>query len=171
MNRILGLIFFAIISLSSFAQGEIGKQRTLNGKVFFGGGIGLQFGTYTGIEISPIVGYRPIDNLYTGVRFTYQYIGGSGINYSQNVFGGSVFAKYILFDRLIAHVEYEGVHVWTSGDSFENYTDWYGTPLIGGGLYQKLGARSGMELLFLFDVSGSTNSIYSNPIIRLSFIL
>lgn len=170
MRRIFLFVICVFLSYGSIAQGEITKKRTLSDKIFLGGGIGLQFGSYTGIEIAPVVGYKPIDNLYTGVRLSYQYIGGSSINYSQNVWGGSLFAQYIIFDRIIAHTEYESLYVKTSWDFFPNEEFWANTPLIGGGLYQKLGPRSGMMLLALFDVRGDANSIYSNPIIRLSFI-
>ncbi|MCP4356260.1 MAG: hypothetical protein GY793_11690, partial [Proteobacteria bacterium] len=128
-----------ILSLLSYSQGEIKKQRTLNDKIFFGGGIGLQFGSYTGIEISPVIGYKPIDNLYTGLKLTYQYYGGSNTDWSQNVWGGSVFAEYVLLDRFVGHAEYEQLYVKESYDSgVASYEFWVETPLIGGGIYQKI---------------------------------
>lgn len=170
MRSVLFVIICLFLSSSVIAQGEISKKRTLSDKVFFGGGIGLQFGSYTGIEVAPVVGYKPVNNLYTGIRFSYQYIGGSSVSFSQNVWGGSLFAQYVLFDRLIAHAEYESLYVKTDWDYFPSEKFWANTPLIGGGLYQKIGERSAMVLLALFDVRGDVNSIYSNPIIRISFI-
>lgn len=170
MRKIYLILIGLFISGSIIAQGEIERTRTLSDKFFFGGGIGLQFGSYTGIEIAPIVGYRPVKNLNTGVRLSYQYIGGSAIDYSQNVWGGSLFAQYILFNRVIAHAEYESLFVKTTWDGWPDDNFWANTPLLGGGLYQKIGDRSGMVVLFLFDVRGNSKSIYSNPIIRISFI-
>lgn len=171
MKKTFLLTISIFIVLIVWGQGDIGKKRTLNDKVFFGGGIGLQFGSYTGIEIAPVIGYKPIKNLYTGLRLSYQYIGGSSISYTQNVFGGSLFAQYVIFDRIIAHAEYESLYVITDwDDSGPDDEFWANTPLIGGGLFQKMGNRSGMMVLFLFDVRGDVQSIYSNPIIRISFI-
>ncbi len=171
MKKTWLLLVVVAFSLTALAQGDIKKQRTLSDKIFFGGGIGLQFGSYIGVEISPVVGYKPLDNLYTGLKLTYQYYGGSSVPWSQNVWGGSVFAEYVLLDRFIGHVEYEQLYVKESYDSgAASYEYWIGTPLIGGGIYQKMGDRSAFVIMALFDVSGSSNSVYSNPIIRISFL-
>lgn len=166
------LLFFSFLS-DSYSQGAIEKKYRLSDKVFFGGGIGLQFGSYTGVDISPMIGYRVFPNFQTGLKLTYQYYGGSDIEWRQNVLGGSVFAQYILFDRIIAHGEYEVLNVRTDWDNrqYETQRRSYYSPLLGGGVYQKLGDRAAVMLLVLFDVSGSSNSPYQNPIVKLSIIL
>lgn len=168
---LIAIMFFT--NYNVYSQGAIKKQRKLSDKIFFGGGIGMQFGSYTGVDVSPMVGYRLINNLQTGIKFTYQYYGGSNVSWQQNVIGGSLFAQYIFFNKFIAHAEYEVLNVHTSwkNNQYEDTKQWFYTPLLGGGLYQKIGNRAAIMLLILYDVGGSTNSPYQNPIIKISVIL
>lgn len=174
LHSFLFTIFLFLLSFSDgYSQGAIEKKYRLSDKIFFGGGIGLQFGSYTGVDVSPMIGYRVFPNLQTGLKLTYQYYGGSNIEWRQNVLGGSVFAQYILFDKIITHAEYEVLSVRTDWENAQYPTQHrtYYSPLLGGGLYQKMGNRAAVMLLVLFDVSGSSNSPYQNPIIKLSVIL
>ncbi|MBM3405682.1 MAG: hypothetical protein FJY10_12440 [Bacteroidetes bacterium] len=93
-------------------------------RVHVGGNLGFQFGTVTGIVVSPDVSIRMIDRLYGGVGFTYQYYryknyyynqsNGKYFDFTSNVLGGRVFFQYYLsslFDNFLgnifAHTEYE----------------------------------------------------------------
>jgi len=89
-----------------------------------GGNIGFQFGTITGIMISPEVRIRTFDQLYVGVGFTYQYflyrdyywdnLNKEFLDFSSNVFGGRIYLRYYLRSlfsgwagNIFAHAEYE----------------------------------------------------------------
>jgi len=89
-----------------------------------GGQIGFQFGTVTGIVVSPDIKIRTIDQLFVGVRLMYEYYNyrdyyfdtrnGELIDNSSNVFGGGLYLRYYLrslfssfFGNFFAHVEYE----------------------------------------------------------------
>ncbi|MCX6282939.1 MAG: hypothetical protein NTW31_01690 [Bacteroidetes bacterium] len=89
-----------------------------------GGNLGFQFGTVTGIMISPEVRIRTIDQLYVGLGFTYQYfryrdyywddINKNYLDFSSNVYGGRIYLRYYLrsifhswVGNLFAHAEYE----------------------------------------------------------------
>jgi len=176
MKRFLLLILVLFICFTSYSQGKIKKKRTLNENVFLGGGLGLQFGSFTGIEISPMGGYKPIDDMYTGVKLTYQHISTIENEIVQNVYGGSIFAEYVIFDKIIGHVEFEtlSIHEDYLIDRISNTRIqeqfWYSAPLVGGGLYQEVGYRSALIVMALFDVSGSSKTIYNNPIIRITFL-
>lgn len=172
MKRITLLFYIAFFSIIVNGQGAIEKQSTLSDKIFFGGGIGLQFGTYTGIEISPMVGYKPVEQLYLALKGTYQYYKDNRMDYSTDIYGGSVLAMYVLFDRIILHAEYEGLSIDKS--FYYPYVDddrvWVGSPLVGIGIRQALGQRSAIMLSLLWNLNDNYYSPYSNPIIRVNFM-
>ncbi|MCX6252253.1 MAG: hypothetical protein NTX61_16075 [Bacteroidetes bacterium] len=93
-------------------------------RISVGGNVGFQFGTNTGIDISPKVMVRIVDQFYGGLGFTYEYsryknyyydtINRKYLNFDVNVYGGSIFLRYYLsslFDNwlgnIFAHTEYE----------------------------------------------------------------
>ncbi len=86
-------------------------QNNFWDRVYTGGGIGLQFGSQTFVNISPLVGYRLTEKLSVGLSATYIYYRYKNPNpaftYSSNIYGGSVFSRYLIFENLFAHVEYE----------------------------------------------------------------
>lgn len=181
MNNILRLLVILLLILTSIdlsAQGEIKKKRTLSDKVFFGAGLGMQFGTITAIETSPTVGYIPLENLYVGVKGTYEYYKDNRVsseNASTSIYGGSIFVTYAFFQNFLAYGEYEILSL--ESKYFDpNYL--YGdddrfllkSPLIGGGYIQSLGGRSKVMLLLLWNLDETYGSYYNNPILRISFI-
>jgi hypothetical protein len=124
----------ALLILTAFSLSAQDSIPTLSAKprnqdnfwrrVNIGGNLGFQFGTITGITVSPEVAIRTVDQLYVGFRFIYQYYyyrdclydrsTGQWIDYSSNLFGGGVFLRYYLsslFDNMLgnffAHTEYE----------------------------------------------------------------
>lgn len=93
-------------------------------RVSIGGNLGFQFGSVTGITISPEISIRTIDNLYVGFRMIYQYYNYKDyfwdndakqyLGYESSVYGGGIYLRYYLasiFDgflaNIFAHVEYE----------------------------------------------------------------
>jgi hypothetical protein len=169
-----------IILLSSFiwtanAQGPIEKKRHLSDKVFFGAGVGLQFGSATAIELTPMVGYIPVTNLYVGVKGKYEYYKNNSYNFTTDIYGGSVFTTYAVFQAGLLYVEYEALSLETEYfdplhyyGSYDRY--WQHTPLVGVGYLQSLGDRSKIMLLLLWNLNDTYNSYYSNPMLRISFL-
>ncbi len=143
-------------------------------RVFTGGGIGLQFGSQTFINVTPIFGYRLTDKLAAGVSATYMYYKYKDYNpaysYSSSTYGGSIFSRYLIFENLFAHVEYELLRMQIHDD----FSRLLGTQdvisvLVGGGYRQMLGERSSINLMLLYNLNETSYSPYQNPILRLSF--
>ncbi|TNF44384.1 MAG: hypothetical protein EP311_01250, partial [Cytophagales bacterium] len=89
-NKVFALILlgFAFIQLDAFAQREIyGDSTSLKDRMFFGGNLGLQFGTVTFIDISPLAGVMITPRLSAGAGITYQY-------YDDNRFQGANGSSY-----------------------------------------------------------------------------
>jgi len=168
-------ILMVLFASSAFAQGKIEKKRTLSDKVFFGGNLGLQFGSITSIDISPIGGYRPINNLYLGLGLSYKYYNDNTyFDLNTQIYGGSVFARYVVFTNFFVHTEFEELSLEQKYfDHLNKYPDqtrfWMGSMLVGGGYIQPIGERSAIVLTVLFNLNESANSPYQNPIVRLGF--
>ncbi len=144
-------------------------------RLFFGGNLGLQFGDYTIIDLSPLVGYRITDRFSSGVQINYNFIHISSLNISTTIYGASVFSNYYIGKSFFIRGEYE----WLSLESKYFSPSIYQTSkrfsinniLVGGGIRQKLGERSYVNLMILWNLNESALSPYSNPIIRMSFEL
>jgi hypothetical protein len=168
-------IIIILVSMLVNAQGDIKKKRVLSDKVFFGAGLGLQFGNVTAVEVSPMVGYIPIDNMYVGLKGTYEYYKDNISENATSIYGGSIFCSYAIYESVLAYAEYEALslqslyfdpyRVHGTSDRF-----WLHSPLIGGGYMQSLGGRSKAMLLLLWNLNETYGSYYSNPIVRISFL-
>jgi hypothetical protein len=93
-------------------------------RMVVGGNVGFQFGTVTGIMLSPEVRVRTFDQLYVGLGFTYQYFmyrdyyydikNNEYLDFSSSVYGGRIYLRYYLrsifnnwIGNIFAHAEYE----------------------------------------------------------------
>lgn len=147
------------------------KDGSVTGNRFvFGGFIGAQFGDFTAIDVSPIVGYRVTNKFTAGLGMTYQYVSfkdptGYYQSYKSNIIGPRVFASYDLFYGLFLHTEYE--HLWFEyDDSFIVYRDDQPGLFVGGGLNLAAGERAYFQILALWNLLwDSQNLIYGRPFV------
>lgn len=132
VKNLLLTALLALITLSASAQDTIpslsAKPRNPDNfwrRVSVGGNLGFQFGSVTGITVSPEVAIRTVDHLYVGLRFIYQYYNyknyfwdsdaNTYLSYESSVIGGGTYLRYYLASlfpgsfagNLFAHVEYE----------------------------------------------------------------
>ncbi len=159
-------------------------------RLFFGGNGFLTLGTFTDIEVSPIAGYWVTPRFAPGIGAKYQYLSNSyyGPKISTNVFGGTVFADYLLikdmnkiFEKMrsnvgiMAHGEYEFLSL---DNSYFAFTDQSSTGrflqqnfYIGPGIRQPIGENSAFYVLILFNLNASSefSSYSSNPVFRIGF--
>jgi hypothetical protein len=87
------------------------------------------------------------------------------------MYGGSIFARYLLTENLFAHVEQEFLNTEVY-DIFGNYSGRRTIPslLIGGGYRMPMGANASFNILALFEVLNDRDSPYQSiPIIRIGF--
>ena len=193
-KRLNILILCFMFAIPVMAQ----NNYSFRDRLFFGGNLGLAIGTYTDIEVSPLVGYYITPRWAAGVGFTYEYYNNkyhwtlydsytgqfSGYErYETNIFGGRLFTNYVIVNnvndwipfglnfRIFAHAEYEAM-------SYEkNFFDpdlqgrqLQNSILVGGGLRFPSGKRSSMNLYILWNLNSQLNNFYgSGPIIRMGF--
>ena len=169
--KILFILF--LFSMTAFAQDDQRTQRNKDrafswDKVYVGGNVGLQFGTATFLAVSPLVGYKFTPKLSAGVGITYQYYHykDNFYNIETNVYGARVFSRYMITEFLFAHVEYEYLNL----EAFDFYPSRrvdVGSLLGGGGYIQRLGPRSAIVAMILYNFTESYYTPYQNPIIRI----
>ena len=175
----LKIIFYLFLMqmcfVSSFSQAQQ-LNETFWEKVYFGGNFGLQFGNQTLVNVNPIVGYRITEKLSAGVSATYIYYHFKdpyySIDYTSNIYGGSIFTRYFVLENIFAHVEGEVLNLEVPqyfNNSYSYVRDNVFGFYVGGGLRQPMGERSSLNILLLYNLNEDVNSPYQNPIIRIGF--
>lgn len=168
-------LFICMIPVKGQYTTENKEQKPdFKSRLFFGGGFGLQFGSITLIELSPLVGYKVTPKLGIGVSPTYKYYHyndyyGPNIDLSTNVYGGSIFARYSIFQSVFAHMEYETLFYNTSTPGYPTYMEQFNSFFVGGGYMQSFGGNSGMYLMVLWNLNDTPDSPYINPVFRVGF--
>jgi long-subunit fatty acid transport protein len=174
MKKIIAVLLFALSTAQLSAQYyEKPKEKpSFKDKIFFGGGLGLQFGTITAIEVSPIVGYKVTERFHTGVGFKYSYF--KYKDYTPTIdfsaYSGSVFTRFFITESLFAYAEVEALNTEVlaiSNSTIEWKRKWIDSYFIGAGYFQRLGQRSGVYLLLLWNLNETELSPYTNPVMRI----
>jgi len=183
--RTTGLIIILLLVSFSAAIGQQVRQEKppLRERLFFGGNIGLMFGSYTNIDISPIVGLWVLPRLAVAAGPDFRYY--KDPYGSTTIYGGKIYTEIVFLQDLnnllplgihlglFLHGEYEGLSLESAFFKYPPYeTDRFflNTFLAGGGIRQMLGPRSAMNITFLWAFDNSGYGIYGNPEIRVSFM-
>jgi hypothetical protein len=190
-SKLFMALFFSALILPSYCQISTEDNSRFWDRIYFGGNFGLAFGTITQIDISPIAGYRITPRFSAGVGGTYQYykeeikyVHGT-YKWETSIYGGKVFGTYVLLDEkntflpfnlgsIILQSECEILNVETyrlnqAGYYINAGREWICNILAGGGIRQRIGERSSIDLMILWNLNDTPFSPYSNPVIRLGF--
>lgn len=167
------LLITLLILINAFENKIIAQQKDESEysqkSVFIGGNFGLQFGTITLVDISPLVGFRLTNNLSLGIGFTYQYYKDKSYTevYKTNMYGGRLFSSYWIVPEVFAHIEYEILNfdIPDSNDNLVRKNE--AGFLVGGGYRQMIGPNMYSDLMILWNLNKSIYSPYTNPIYRL----
>lgn len=159
---------------SQYYGGEKTAKPSFASHLFFGGGLGLQFGSMTLIEVSPLVGYKVTPKFSVGISPTYKYYHyndyyGPSLDLKTNVFGGSLFSRYVIWENLFAHVEFETLAYNTEVPGYPITREQFNSFFVGGGYNQPIGGNSAMYILALWNLNDTPDSPYVNPVIRVGF--
>lgn len=137
------------------------KKETLN-RLRIGGNFGLQFGSYTYVNISPTVGYMVVKNrleLGAGPIFIYQrYRYSSSYALSFFVYGADAYARGFLYKGLYLEARYDPV----SKPSYYNLDKrlWVHHLLLGAGYAAPIGKIGVFNISLLYNVLDNNESIY-----------
>ena len=164
--------FFIFLStiLSLHAQIDSLKTKRIKGisnNIYFGGGLGLQFGSYTLLQASPLIGYKLTNKLSIGLQFSYAYIHDKINKYETSLYGGSFFSRYIISNLFFLHSEYDILNLEVyKPPLYSKERINVDAILIGGGLSQPVGTSSSINIIFLWDILENRYYPYKNPILR-----
>jgi hypothetical protein len=176
------VIFVSLCSLAAMAQDDLpidgeslpgkkkhkkdhSKNSLFTDRLFTGGDLGVQFGSITAVNVSPILGYWITkDKFAAGVGATYQYFNYKSYNFTTSIYGGNLFSRYYFGESFFAHGEYELLNV----EAFDGFHERVFVPglLAGGGYRQDLGERASFVFMLLYNFSESYYTPYRNPVIR-----
>lgn len=192
MKRTVILVFFLIIAFeSSIIMAQVKKddrkKEGLSKRLVFGGMVGLQFGTITSIEISPIVGYYLFPRLLASLGLSYQYYRESYYNsfFSSNIYGIRTAMSYTVIDNIgknlaiksnfgiYTHLEYELLNL--DRDLSNEVTHekvkrfWLPGVIIGIGIRQPFGKNNSFSIALLYNIIANSKTPYDNPFLRIGF--
>lgn len=173
---ILVLLSGFLLIGASYAQveEEIEDDSDFWDRVYIGGNLGLQFGSITSVEVSPLAGYRFSNTFSAGFGVTYQYfkadyVNGFGqkIDYETNIYGGRLFARKNVTQQIFAHAEYESLNLeFYNPLADQKLRQWVPALFIGGGLFQPVGSRAGFNVMVLYNVMhDDLKSPYNSPLV------
>jgi hypothetical protein len=131
-------------------------------KVFFGGTIGLSFGSYLRVSVQPLIGYNFSKMFSGGVKLGYEYISDS--RYTPTVtwhnYGASVFGRLRFIPKLYLHAEFAYVNYGVKAGGLESERVWVPFLYLGAGYYQSISSSTALFFEVLFDVLQNSNSPY-----------
>lgn len=177
MRKVLVIFLLALSTVASAQfEEEVTEGSSFRDRVFVGGNLGFQFGDFTIINVSPQVGYRFTNRLSGGVGVIYQYISYelfNGSRESTNVYGGNLFARYMVYENIFLQGEYEAVNWEFFNEDNRLVREWVPGAFLGGGFFQPIGARSGFSATALYNVlHDDIRSPYGSPwVFRVGFAL
>ena len=141
-------------------------------RLFGGGDIGLQFGTFTLINLAPVIGYRFNDNLGAGLGPIYTYVKDKSWKpaYETSMYGGRLFGQYRFLENFLAYTEYQQVNAEVRDDfTYKLFRKNIPFLFVGGGYIAPIGRNSSFMIMGLWDLIQDPYSYYNNPLIRVGF--
>ncbi|MBM3419701.1 MAG: hypothetical protein FJY11_01050 [Bacteroidetes bacterium] len=185
MKRSLLIVLLKFILLSMIpvnAQSLRTETPPLRERVFFAGNIGLQFGTYTNIQLAPSVGIWLLPRLAVAAGPTYQYY--KDPFGKTDIWGPRAYTQFLIIQDInniiplgigigiYTHLEYEGLSLkrdfWIN--PYDEGRFFLNSALAGFGINQQIGPRSSMTFTILWVLSDDKYQVYSNPEIRIGFM-
>jgi hypothetical protein len=138
------------------------QKKSFGEKVYFGGGIGLSFGSYTRIAVYPMMGYKFTPKLSGGIELGYEYISDNRYSskYNTSNYGASVFTRYRLIPQIFLHAEYAMYNYELYYSDKTSNREWVPFLFLGAGFAQQIAPGTWAYASVKFDVIQNKNSPY-----------
>ena len=177
-------IILLLFALASIISGQKSREEPppFKERLFFGGNFGLQFGTITDIQVSPVIGLWVLPRLAVAVGPDYRFY---KFRYDRtNIYGGKGYLQFVVIQDInsvipvgahigvFLHFEDELLSLQSSfwkNPPITSERFYINTFLAGGGISQQIGRRSSLNIMVLWALNDSGYDVYSNPEIRVSF--
>jgi hypothetical protein len=161
MKKFFGLILVGM----AFLETSMGQDSDVKGfdksKLFIGGNLGLAFGTYTIVNVSPLVGYHFSPMFAAGAGINYSYYGyDNGLYTSKQTYAGmSLFGRVYPIQQFFIQVQPELNYMWASqtpdvGQEFTPFkiNQFVPSLLLGGGAAIPTGGNGAIIISVMYDV-------------------
>ena len=186
-KRIICLTLIILFASYSVIYGQKKKSEAppFSERLFYGGSFGLQFGTITNIELSPIIGFWILPRLNVAIGPDYQFYKDKIRKTWTDIYGGRVYLEFVLiqdFGKIIPVGANTGIFLHCENELLSLQSSFWKEPpvaskrfyvntiLAGAGISQQIGRRSSLNMMVLWALNESLYDIYSNPEFRISFI-
>ena len=176
--------FLLFLCLTSIIIGQKSREAPppLKERLFFGGNFGLQLGTITDIQVSPIIGLWVLPRVALGIGPDYRFFKYHDIQ--TNIYGGKFYTQFVIIQDINSFIPI-GIHTgvflhledellsleesyWKNSSNSGRF--YINTVLAGGGISQQIGRRSSLiSIMILWALNDSGYEVYSNPEFRVSF--
>lgn len=155
----------------------------LKERLFYGGSVGLVFGTITDIQLSPVVGIWVLPRIAVATGPSYRYYKDQFAKTA--IYGGKAYVQFVIIQDInsflplgvhtgfFLHAENELLSLKTSfwkPTPYHSDRFYVNTVLAGAGISQQVGRRSSLNFIVLWPLNDSDYELYSRPEIRISFI-
>jgi len=168
MKRLI-YTFVLILATSFWAQAQVyfeeneQEEIPFKDRLYFGGNFSFNIGNRSSfIDVSPLAGYMVNEDFSVGLGATYLYLSreftilpsGDHFKVKNSVYGGRTFARHTVFESFFAHAEFESLNVEFPANDFSQRTvrEWVPGLFIGGGSFQNVFGRGGINLTVLYNL-------------------
>jgi len=154
------ILFFSLIFAVAFAEAKFKFDKE---KLTYSANAGLQFGTYTYINIMPTIGYNFTKELNIGVGPIFTYINNRYYNQENTSYGARIYARYFVYENLFLIGDYQTINnYWVSSVT----RTWLNIPLFGAGYRRNIGEHLYLDFSVLWNFNNASTLYYPNPILR-----
>ena len=172
-NPYILLFLYSLLPLAPLWSQGIGEEEEeelpLSERLYYSGGVDFQLGNATIIGLYPIAGYKFNKILSAGLGLSYQYakyragtylINGiprsvGGNPEGQHTYGGKLFGRAKTPIDVFGHIEWETLNTAIPG--LRNERRWFDAVLIGAGYSARMGGKSSINLMMLYNLNRSSN--------------
>jgi len=181
MKQLLTLLCAFLLPVLAFSQSDqdtTKTNRTFSEATYFGGGVGLSFGSVTDIQLSPQLGYY-IDqgnriSVGGGIQYRYFADNRGFADFQTSFYGYNVFSRTNPFDNFFTHVEYQRLSVprliggIIDGSNVDRI--WVPALLAGGGYALEVGSNVYLLTQITYELLNNPNNFFPNnrPIVQVS---
>lgn len=176
------LILFIFSYMPLVTHGQFGKPAEkvedphvrdipFKERIFVGGFLGLQLGTFTSINFSAHTGIRITNRLSAGFGGSYQFANDKwlGESYTSHTYGGNVFARFRVIGDGFIHAENEWLNLQSRldlEDPVNRQRISEQNQLLGVGYGLRMSPRARFNILVLYNFNTKSQAYFDNPFFR-----
>ncbi|MGD0341894.1 MAG: hypothetical protein ABSA76_09340 [Bacteroidales bacterium] len=178
----IALIYTLLQDYTISAQREGSDKPSIRERLFYGGSMGLAFGSITDIQLAPVVGFWVLPRLSVAIDPDYRFYKDS--NGRTDIYGGSAYTQIVVIQDLnnvIPVGMHYGIFLQAENELLSLESLYWkmppvnserffvNTPMAGVGISQPIGKRASLNITVLWTLDTPQYDIYSDPEFRISF--